>query len=215
MGGGSSPFEVEDISSGEQLECPDCGRKFNPIPYEKHVKICAKVFLQKSKAFDSKKMRIADNPELLKIQQAALRSEKKATAAAAAASKKKSDAAAASRRAEERAVGGTGGGNGGKWKEQSNQFREAMRMARMVAKAEKTGGPMPEMAPSAPDPSLVPCPNCGRTFNERAAERHIPQCKNIRAQPKSLKRGSGGAGGRAGTGAVNKAKQQTSGAGRW
>lgn len=189
-----TPFEVVDISSGEQLECPDCGRKFNPIPYEKHIKICAKVFLQKRKAFDSKKMRIADNPELLKIQKEKAKEER-------GAKKKKPD------KGEDRPIGGDG--KCGKWKEQSNAFREAMKHARLVAQAEKNGGPMPVMVASAPDSSLVPCPNCGRTFNERAAERHIPQCKNIKAQPKSLMRGTGGAGGRAGTGSLNKSKLST------
>ena len=35
---------------------------------------------------------------------------------------------------------------------------------------------------SAPDPSFVPCPTCGRTFNPTAAERHIPRCKSIIAK---------------------------------
>eukprot|EP00935_MAST-01C_sp_MAST-1C-sp1_P002261 g2261.t1 len=48
------------------------------------------------------------------------------------------------------------------------------------------------------DDGLVPCPNCGRTFNATAAERHIPKCKNIRAKPRALMRGSGRAGGAAG-----------------
>lgn len=62
-----SPDMEEDIIIGEQVECPDCGRKFNPSSFQKHAKICAKVFLQKRKVFDSKKMRVADNPELVKI----------------------------------------------------------------------------------------------------------------------------------------------------
>ena len=33
----------ESEGGGEQIACPDCGRKFNPGPFEKHVKICAKV----------------------------------------------------------------------------------------------------------------------------------------------------------------------------
>jgi hypothetical protein len=33
------------------------------------------------------------------------------------------------------------------------------------------------MAPSAPDPSLIQCDFCGRRFNDKAAERHIPFCK--------------------------------------
>ena len=40
----------------------------------------------------------------------------------------------------------------------------------------------PPVAPSAPDPSLIPCPNCGRRFNETAAERHIPKCADIKAK---------------------------------
>lgn len=65
MGGGASeapinPFDPANaylagpstMDLGEQLECPDCGRKFNQGPYEKHVKICSKVFMQKRKQFD-------------------------------------------------------------------------------------------------------------------------------------------------------------------
>ena len=46
------PADAHDFMGAEdadQRQCPDCGRKFNPIPYEKHIKICAKVFLQKRK----------------------------------------------------------------------------------------------------------------------------------------------------------------------
>ena len=42
---------------------------------------------------------------------------------------------------------------------------------------------------SEPDPSLVPCPHCGRSFNEKAAERHIPRCKDQKAKPTRLKAG--------------------------
>lgn len=77
------------------------------------------------------------------------------------------------------------------WKQQSLAFREAMKAARAVKIAQETGAPLPPVMPSAPDPSLVPCPHCGRRFNQKAAERHIPQCQNIKAKPSSLKRGSG------------------------
>ena len=50
----------------------------------------------------------------------------------------------------------------------------------------------------------TPCPNCGRKFNSKAAERHIPLCKNIKAKPKVLIRGSGNAGG---VNAVNSRKK--------
>jgi hypothetical protein len=49
--------------------------------------------------------------------------------------------------------------------------------------------PMPVR--SEPDPSFIPCPHCGRRFNEQAAERHIPKCKSIIAKPKALSKGGG------------------------
>lgn len=48
--------------------------------------------------------------------------------------------------------------------------------------------------PSAPDPSLIPCPHCGRRFNAKAAERHIPSCATTINKPKFLKAGTGGSG---------------------
>lgn len=41
------------------------------------------------------------------------------------------------------------------------------------------------------DPSYVQCPTCGRSFSEKAAERHIPKCENIIAKPLFLSKNSG------------------------
>ncbi len=39
---------------GGFIECPEgCGRKFNELALEKHVKICKKVFQTKRKEFNS------------------------------------------------------------------------------------------------------------------------------------------------------------------
>jgi hypothetical protein len=203
----SDPFAAgnESAPGGPQKQCPDCGRKFNPSPYEKHIKICAKVFVEKRKAFDSKKMRIEsvaqDNPEIVKVLNEKAeedRRNKKKGGKQNAAPQSERAIAAASKKA--------------KWKAESEAFRAAMRAGKEVSNALATGGPMPEQTVSAPDPSLVPCPNCGRSFNEQAAERHIPLCKNIRAKPTSLKRGTGGAGGKNGT--IAKPKQPVGGAKR-
>jgi zinc-finger of a C2HC-type len=49
------------------LECPDCGRRFNQDSLAKHAKICAKVFMNKRKPFDSKKQRlIPEAKEIIK-----------------------------------------------------------------------------------------------------------------------------------------------------
>jgi DNA-directed RNA polymerase subunit RPC12/RpoP len=216
-------MDVPTDSIGEQLECPDCGRRFNPAPYERHVKICAKVFLQKRKVFDSTKMRTKDDPELAKLAQQALKKEKQqqkmAQMKAAAPSNRndgnvvqKGDSTGRSdlyhelpsqndsniakskpSKPKQSSVNTEGVGNkSSKWKDQSKAFREAMRAARQVTQAIAEGKPLPPPVMSAPDPSLIPCPHCGRRFNEKAAERHIPQCQNIKAKPSSLKRGSGG-----------------------
>ena len=86
-----------------------------------------------------------------------------------------------------------GGKKAGKWKSQSNALRQAMKQSRMVTKYQKEGrlDELPPMESTGPDPSFVPCPHCGRTFNEKAAERHIPRCKDIKAKPSFLKRGVG------------------------
>ena len=91
-----------------------------------------------------------------------------------------------------------------------------MKAARQYSKAVAEGKPLPPPVASAPDKSLVPCPHCGRTFNEKAADRHIPQCQNIKARPMALKRGAGGGGGVNGSltataGASGKMKRGTMG----
>lgn len=212
------PDDDEGGDEGPQMECPTCGRKFNPTPFQKHIKVCEKVFLKKRKAFDSTKMRIQDNPELVKMYSKSKKEEDRAARKAAMMAEKQAAMAAG------RAAGGGGGfraavvqeeeenfivakpkqklpavqdkpvGNGEPeplWKQQSKAFREAMKAARAVKIAQETGAPLPPVMPSAPDPSLVPCPHCGRRFNQKAAERHIPQCQNIKAKPSTLKRGSG------------------------
>ncbi len=163
------------------MECRECGRKMRQAALQKHSKICAKVFQQKRKAFDSKKMRIeaiaADAPEVIKLAKEAARNEKRSGAAAA-------------RGAPKAPRGGNDTGKG-KWAEQSRQFREAMRASRQVSKSIASGGPLPEYKPAAVDPSFVQCPHCSRNFNEKAADRHIPLCNNIKAKPSVLKAGSG------------------------
>eukprot|EP01036_Dinobryon_divergens_P022146 gene22146-30382_t len=207
----------EDGDGQPQMECPDCGRKFNSIPFQKHIKICAKVFVQKRKVFDSQKMRIQDNPELVKIITKAQKDEKRKAQGRSqqqqqqmpvqqqVAQGRPNKPAPASSDAGESAAN-----KAAKWKEQSEAFRAAMKAAKEFNKAVATGAPLPPPVISAPDSSLIPCPHCGRRFNDKAADRHIPQCQNIIAKPSSLKKGAGGGGGINGTLAV-KSKTTTKG----
>jgi rubrerythrin len=227
---------------GPQQQCPHCERFFNPTPFAKHVKICVKVFVQKRKEFNSAQKRLdTDDPEMQKLAKAAAKEaakkaaqEKRQAEIAArnpAAAQQQQQQQQPARTAPSAPVAKAGakagkfpgggdnsnepvgdGGAAAKWKAESNAFREAMKAARMYNKAKAEGKPLPPPMASAPDPSLVPCPNCGRSFNQKAADRHIPQCSNIKAKPTALKRGAGGGGGLNGTlsaqqGATTKGKR--------
>ena len=99
-----------------------------------------------------------------------------------------------------------------KWKIDSMRFRSAMRAARQVSQAEKkskaTGIPLHILVPPSSDSSrgtgagssdsfdyngsgAMQCPTCGRSFSQKAGERHIPQCKNIINKPSRLAAHSG------------------------
>jgi len=183
-------------TSQELYQCPDCFRKFNREPYHKHVRVCAQVFLQKRKTFDSSQMRVQANPDLASFLQGSGLNDprKKGTKTMNSSSKNNMNimkgnnvsAAVAS-------IVAPMDNNPYKknWKDESNAFREAMKAAREVSKAIATGAPLPPPTPSAPDPSLIPCPHCTRRFSVKAADRHIPQCQNIIAKPSTLKRGGG------------------------
>ena len=49
--------EGYDPNNDNRIECPTCGRKFASEALQKHKKICKKVFVNKRKVFDIKKIR--------------------------------------------------------------------------------------------------------------------------------------------------------------
>lgn len=165
---------VPDVQSYQP--CAQCGRQFLPGSLMTHMKVCAKVFQHKRKVFDSSLKRAEGIPEL---QQQLQRQQKQPTLS----NQQISQARNPSR--------GSTDTKNSRWREKSSAFREAMRNARQVTVALKSGAPLPEYVPSGPDPSLKQCPHCQRRFNDKAAERHIPQCQNIIAKPTVLRRGTG------------------------
>jgi len=71
-------------------------------------------------------------------------------------------------------------GKKAKWKQQSDQLRAAMQANRQIAEAKARGEDITTvkfMATAEEDDDRVACPHCGRKFAEKAAERHIPHCK--------------------------------------
>lgn len=56
-------------SSEHMRACPSCGRTFNPKPFEKHVKICKKVFVNKRKEFNTQQQRLVDGVQMRNMRQ--------------------------------------------------------------------------------------------------------------------------------------------------
>jgi hypothetical protein len=157
-----SSSDIDDGGNVELLACPDCDRKFRREALARHVGVCKKVFLQKRKVFDSKKMRRqADDLSAAKP-------------ASSASSKRQSSKP-------QNPVGIA------KWKQDSLAFREAMKGARDYTSAISSGVAPPPVA-SYQDPSYIQCPHCSRRFNQTAGERHFPVCQQIKAKPQPLKR---------------------------
>jgi hypothetical protein len=73
------------------------------------------------------------------------------------------------------------------WKAQHEDFVNNLKFQRKVKQVEEAGGDIRSLGPApvtqAAD-NLVPCPYCNRRFNQIAADRHIPSCKNIINKPK-------------------------------
>ena len=61
--------EIQEYDENDLNECPDCGRQFNPEAYDKHVKICKKVFQKKRKEFNSQAHRVISNEQVQLLNQ--------------------------------------------------------------------------------------------------------------------------------------------------
>ena len=62
------------------------------------------------------------------------------------------------------------------WRTKHDQFIQNIRMAKLPADSEQARKIMASR-PADPNPDYVQCHYCDRRFNEQAAERHIPVCK--------------------------------------
>ena len=165
-GGGESFVQIE------LRKCPHCERSFNPSSFAKHVKSCVKVFQKQRKRFDmaSKRVRALAAENRVSNPSELIRNVRKGKKFKSQRSLKKKQS---------------------KWHAQSSQLREAMRAARSYKAEKKRGVVSSSYTPSAPDPSLKPCPYCSRTFNETAFERHVKHCKNAKSKPKRFRKGGG------------------------
>ncbi|KAK9820034.1 hypothetical protein WJX72_005316 [[Myrmecia] bisecta] len=169
------------------VQCSGCGRSFNEKAYTTHSRICAKVFQTKRRQFNAAEARIADS-EAAKFFDAGKGRPQAEAVGSASGFGKPGRASKAQPRAtrqasrEDEAVGGKGAGQAPTWKQHSEQLRMAMRATKGTA----AGFGSLVGVPAAPDESLIPCPHCGRRYNETAAERHIPKCRDIINKPTRL-----------------------------
>ena len=158
--------DVPEYDENDLEECPaGCGRRFNPVALQKHAKLCKKVFQTKRKTFESQAQReIVDENEGLAVKYAPPKKQNSKIAAKPAQSKPGAD---------NRAINGKKDKQ--KWKKQSEAFRAIIKQAK--------GGNISASEQRAMDQAsreeqnlLTLCEYCGRRFNEKAAERHIPFC---------------------------------------
>ena len=148
------------------IECPEgCGRRFNQEALEKHVKVCKKVFLTKRKQYDSSAARKTD--ELLEFDPG-----------------RKPQSYKSSTNSKPQPSGGVP-----KWKAQSEALRAGLRAARGQTLSRSEQQALSLQSQALHD-DLIPCPTCGRKFNEKAAERHIPFCAN-KDKLNAIKNGGG------------------------
>ncbi|XP_045150516.1 zinc finger C2HC domain-containing protein 1B [Echinops telfairi] len=64
------------------------------------------------------------------------------------------------------------------WRQQHEDFINAIRSAKQCTLAIKEGRPLPPPPPPSINPDYIQCPYCLRRFNETAAQRHINFCKD-------------------------------------
>lgn len=63
------------------------------------------------------------------------------------------------------------------WRQRHDELMSAMRNARLTKRAIDRGEALPPPPPPSLNPDYVQCVYCGRRFNQTAADRHIPLCK--------------------------------------
>ncbi|NXB22110.1 ZC21C protein, partial [Rhagologus leucostigma] len=150
---------MQAASAAEQEEfgqCSFCKRKFLCTRLEKHMSICGKNQDSKRKVFDSSKAR-ARGTELEQYQQ-----QKSSRSPQSKTPPRKNN-----------------------WKQKHEALIHIVSQARQVQQILAKGGKVSDLPPLPPieNPDYVACTYCGRKFAPRAAERHIPKCKNIKNRP--------------------------------
>ncbi|NXM66538.1 ZC21C protein, partial [Serilophus lunatus] len=144
------------VEQEELRQCSFCKRKFLCTRLEKHMSICHKNQDSKRKVFDSSKAR-ARGTELEQYQQWK--------------NSRNPQNETPPRR--------------NNWKQKHEALIQTMCQARQLQQALAKGGKVSDLPPLPPinNPDYIACTYCGCQFAPRAAERHIPKCRNIKNKP--------------------------------
>ena len=150
IGGGMT---AEQIDEADEITspCPHCGRNFNQNAFDKHVKICQKVFQKKRKAFNIQKQRINDYEQASLMKQGAIEEKRL------------------------KKINKMNQGKIPKWKQQSMEFRAICNPGKNKNNFGKNN--IMKNNNDIITSSYIHCQYCDRKYNEEAYNKHLNGCK--------------------------------------
>jgi len=154
------PGPEEEYAPVSLVSCDICGRKFGENRIAKHRNVCVKSTKKQRKVFNMSNAR-KKGTDLENFNAPPPSNRVKQIA-----QKKKN------------------------WRTKHEDFINSIRYAKEVTTKMKQGLKASDLPPPPPskNPDYVQCPHCERRFNQKAADRHIPKCKDIKAKPRALKK---------------------------
>lgn len=151
-----------EVAEDGRMRCVHCGRLFNSDRIDKHQQICGKLKSARPTGVDGEKTQCAT-----KVYDA---SAQRTGQGSAFVSAKQFE------RKQQEKQQSTQKPKTGNWKRQHEEFQA-------VCRAGRGEEPPPPAKPK--DDGLIPCPHCGRRFQQHAADRHIPICAKVVNRPKA------------------------------
>ena len=150
IGGGMTADQIDEADEITK-PCPHCGRSFNQNAFNKHVKICQKVFQKKRKVFNTQKQRINDYEQASLMKQGAIEEKRL------------------------KKINKTKQEKIPKWKQQSMEFRAICNPGKNNNNFGKNN--IMKNNNDVITSSYIHCQYCDRKYNEEAYNKHLNGCK--------------------------------------
>ncbi|XP_020278579.1 uncharacterized protein LOC109852128 isoform X2 [Pseudomyrmex gracilis] len=151
-------------SAGDLVACKTCGRHFAQDRVSLHQQICEKTLKKERKKFDTVLFRTRGTDLEPFVKKGFVKKQE-------AKSKKQSPTKP-------------------DWRRKHEEFISAIRYAKQAQAYQAAGKDLRDLPPPPPSDTsdYIQCPHCNRKFNQAAAERHIPKCKDMQHnKPRSLR----------------------------